>query len=194
MSESHDDFERALQQQFQHQKKRVKAPDAIKRNLLAKARRNAGSRQPVFSLVNFQAVAVLASLFVFGWIFWWPGDAPSSQPDMAMLEYHILESEQATANAGALSYGSLSDLATQSSTLLADNRKHVRLAIQPDGAWQLRSCEHNDMLLSKELVAMLQEYKRVPLAVSPDKPFDVLLAADGKIMQLRESTEPLICD
>lgn len=193
MSESHDDFERALQQQFQQQKNNVKAPDAIKRNVLAKARRNAGEAQPMFSLVNFQSVAVLASLFVFGWVFWWPTEAPTSHNEMAMLEYHILETEQPAANARALSYAALSDLSTNS-TLSANNRKHVRLAIKPDGAWQLTSCEDQEILLSRELVAMLQDYERVPVTVSPDKPMDLLLAQDGKVLQLLESEEPLSCD
>ncbi|BDX04900.1 hypothetical protein [Planctobacterium marinum] len=198
MSESQKDFESRLQQQYQRQKQSAQPPESIKRYVLAKARR--ADKSPGSGLQKLPMLALAASLLVLAWLVLLPERQLKQETQFTVIDYHGLEAESsgsvdsAPAIQRRFEYNAAQQRYAYQSQLGNAERKVARLSIQLDGSWQLATCEQNALLISKELVALLQKQQRLPAVLQPEAPMEVLFANDGKILQINQTEAPLLCD
>lgn len=196
MSDARDDFEQQMQRAYKQSKKRAFAPSAIRRNVLARAKKE--SHQPWLQMSrNLAALGGLAVSVVFiGFLFLQqvePG-GESSGKQARFVELHTLGGRVSSQQyAREVHYEQFLADYQQSQLLAKTISQQARLSIREDGSWQLDSCDQKQMVLSRDLVAMLDKHDRLSLSLSPGSIVQVSTSETGLITKIIGLQTPMMC-
>lgn len=80
----------------------------------------------------------------------------------------------------------------QQGTLSAHHQSSAKLQMSNEG-WTLATCENELLQISDELLAVLNDVKRVDIDLAVGDSVDILFAMDGRIIQILKSPVPLRC-
>ena len=196
MSESDEQRQQRLSLAYQKHKQRQSAPAAIKRQVMQRARaeNQTGWQQSGRNLMTLVGLAMsCAFLAVLSFQYWLP-EPTHSTSSLRLVELHTLApAPNEPQYAKQVSYQQYRAEYLQKQALSMQVQQLARLTIKQDGSWQLARCDNKQLHLSKDLVAMLEQQKRLQASLHNGISVAYSTSAKGLITQIVALDEPLMC-
>lgn len=195
MKQSDNKFESELARQYQQSKLNTKAPLALKQQVLLKAARADKENTTNYARHWSLQLAMAASILVLSFIVFMPHFPDSSRHEVAhnIIEFHSIDNTPSASEVTNIAYARLEQEYARNTLLIAAVQKQARLKINLDGSWQLNTCEQNNILLSKELVAMLDKYALLPELPESGMLVSVGFDEGGHIIQIEPKQSSMLC-
>lgn len=196
MTKPDHNIDATLEQAWQTRKVRAKAPDVIKQQIMAKARRVEKGHNETSMSRWFWQLGAAASVILFFVVFLMPsGNRPLPETDQVTW----LEVKSAhTVDTRKVSIGEelqqIEQHYAQRHQLIAADRQLARLTYSDKDRWTFETCDHQEIILSGQLLAMLQKYELAAPNIQPGTPVFIGFDDEGRITGIDDSRDGLVCE